>query len=53
MAKTKMIVKDNQILVDVEMVFKEIETAGGDWKKVRDEFLNYLKQLKVESEDND
>ena len=49
MAKTKMVVKEDQILVDVEMVFKEIEEAGGDWKKVREEFLSYLKQLKVES----
>lgn len=49
MAKTKMIVKDNQILVDVEMIFKEIEAAGGDWKKVREEFMNYLKELKVET----
>lgn len=48
MSKTKMIVKEDQILVDVEMVFKEIEDAGGDWKKVREEFQTYLKQLKVE-----
>ena len=53
MSKTKMIVKDNQILVDVEVVFKEIEAAGGDWKKVRDEFMSYLKDLKVESGDED
>ena len=44
-----MVVKDDQILVDVEMIFKEIEAAGGDWKKVRDEFLNYLKALKVDT----
>ena len=49
MAKTKMIVKEDQILVDVEMIFREIEEAGGDWKKVREEFMNYLKELKVES----
>ncbi len=49
MSKTKMVVKDDQILVDVEMIFKEIEAAGGDWKKVRDEFLNYLKALKVDT----
>ncbi|KKT36243.1 MAG: hypothetical protein UW35_C0027G0004 [Candidatus Collierbacteria bacterium GW2011_GWF2_44_15] len=46
-----MIVKEDQILVDVEMVFKEIEEAGGDWKKVRSEFEAYLKQLKVEGSD--
>ena len=46
MAKTKMIVKEDQILVDVEMIFKEIESSGGDWKKVWEEFKAYLKQVK-------
>ena len=48
MAKTKMIVNDDQILVDVEMVFKEIEANGGDWKKVWEEFKTYLKDVKGE-----
>lgn len=48
MPKTKMIVKEDQILVDVEMIFKEIEAAGGDWKKVRQEFEVYLKDVKGE-----
>ncbi|KKW00273.1 MAG: hypothetical protein UY34_C0032G0001 [Parcubacteria group bacterium GW2011_GWA2_48_9] len=30
------------------LLFKEIEEAGGDWKKVKEEFMTYLKQLKVE-----
>lgn len=45
MAKTKMIVKEDQILVDVEMVFKEIEEAKGDWKKVWKEFQAYLAEV--------
>ncbi len=36
--KTRMIVKDDQILVDVELIFKQIEEAGGEWKKVRDAY---------------
>ena len=48
MAKTKMIVKEDQILVDVETIFKEIEAAGGDWKKVWEEFKSYLKDVKGE-----
>lgn len=48
MPKTKMIVKEDQILVDVEMIFKEIEAAGGDWKKVWEEFKAYLKDVKGE-----
>ena len=34
MAKTKMIVKDDQILVDLEWIFEEIRSANGDWKAV-------------------
>lgn len=50
MAKTKMIVNEDQILVDVEMIFKEIEAADGDWKKVWEEFKAYLKDVKSEKE---
>jgi hypothetical protein len=46
MSKTKMIVKEDQILVDVEMIFKEIETAKGDWKKVWEEFKAYLAEMR-------
>ncbi len=45
MAKTKLIVKEDQILVDVELIFKEIEEAKGDWEKVRKEFLAYLAEI--------
>jgi len=45
MAKTKLIVKEDQILVDVELIFKEIEEAKGDWKKVREEFRAYLAEI--------
>lgn len=46
MAKTKMVIKEDQILVDVEVIFKEIEEAKGDWKKVRDEFRKILEQMR-------
>lgn len=45
MAKTKMIVNEDQILVDVEVVFQEIEEAGGDWEKVREQFRKLLEEL--------
>lgn len=45
MSKTKMIVKEDQILVDVEFLFKEIEAAKGDWKKVWQEFQAYLQEV--------
>ncbi len=34
MSKTKIVVKEDQILVDVEWIFAEIREAGGDWQKV-------------------
>ncbi len=34
MSKTKIVVKDDQILVDVEWLFNEIRDAKGDWKKI-------------------
>lgn len=32
--KTKLVVKDNQVLIDSELVFQEIRKAKGNWKKV-------------------
>ena len=46
MSKTKMIIKEDQILVDFEAIFKEIEEAKGDWKKVREEFRQLLEQMR-------
>jgi len=42
MSKTKLIVKNNQVLVDADVLFEQIEEAGGDWKKVRESY-NQLK----------
>ncbi len=36
--KTRMIVKDDQVMVDVDLIFSQIEEANGDWKKVRDSY---------------
>ncbi len=36
--KTRMIVKDDQVMVDVDLIFSQIEEANGDWKKVRDAY---------------
>ena len=42
MAKTKMIVKDDQILVDLEWIFEEIRGANGDWKAVETQLKSLL-----------
>lgn len=33
-----MIVNDNQVLVDVDLIFEQIEEASGDWKKVKEAY---------------
>lgn len=42
MSKTKMIVKDDQILVDLAWIFEEIRGAGGDWKAVEEQLKGLL-----------
>jgi len=42
MSKTKMIVKDDQILVDLTWIFEEIRAAKGDWKAVESQLLQLL-----------
>lgn len=37
MAKTKLLIKEDQVLVDAELIFDEIRKANGDWKKVEEE----------------
>lgn len=44
MAKTKLIVKEDQVLVDVAELYLEIKKNGGDWEKVLKEILTYLDQ---------
>jgi len=48
MAKTKMIVKDDQILVDLEWIFEEIRGANGDWKAVEEQLTALLQSVKEE-----
>lgn len=47
MSKTKMIVKDDQILVDLEWIFEEIRSANGKWELVEEQ----LSQLIEEAEE--
>ncbi len=46
MAKTKLIIKDDQILVDAEVIFAEIKKAKGDWKKVEQEVMAMLEAFR-------
>lgn len=42
MAKTKLVIKDDQVLVDAQLIFEEIKKAKGDWKKVEAEIQAML-----------
>jgi hypothetical protein len=51
MSKTKLIVKNNQILIDADVLFDQIEEAGGDWKKVRASYDQLKSSLQTEEEE--
>ena len=45
MAKQRMIVTDDQILIDMDLLFNAIREADGDWEKVEDEMYSYLEAI--------
>ncbi|MDH5533608.1 MAG: hypothetical protein OEX81_04235 [Candidatus Pacebacteria bacterium] len=42
MAKQRMIVTDDQLLIDMELLFNSIREANGDWEKVEQDMQAYL-----------
>ncbi|HOI04994.1 hypothetical protein KBB59_00510 [Candidatus Woesebacteria bacterium] len=42
MAKQRMIVTDDQLLIDMELLFNAIREANGDWEQVEKEMNQYL-----------
>jgi hypothetical protein len=42
MAKQRMIVTDDQLLIDMDLLFNAIREAKGDWQKVEQEMQQYL-----------
>lgn len=51
MGKTKLIVKDNQVLVDADVLFEQIEEAGGNWKQVRESYDQLKASLQTDSDE--
>ncbi len=47
MAKQRMIVTDDQLLVDMELVFNAIREANGDWEQVEKEMTAYLSSVQA------
>jgi hypothetical protein len=45
MAKQRMIVTDDQLLIDMDLLFNSIRDADGDWEKVEQDMNNYLSAI--------
>lgn len=41
-SKQRMVVYDDQLMVDMELIFNAIREADGDWKQVEEEMQAYL-----------
>jgi len=50
MSKTKLIVKNNQVLIDADILFDQIEEAQGDWKKVKASYEALKASLQTDEE---
>ncbi|GIK84414.1 MAG: hypothetical protein BroJett025_10360 [Patescibacteria group bacterium] len=54
MAKQRMIVTDDQLLIDMDLLFNAIREANGDWEKVEQDMNNYLEAIQnMVSEDDE
>lgn len=55
MAKQRMIVTDDQLLIDMDLLFNAIREAKGDWEKVEQDMHMYLESVKgmVTQEDDE
>lgn len=55
MAKQRMIVTDDQLLIDMDLLFNAIREAEGDWEKVEQDMNNYLEAIQsmVDEDDDD
>ncbi len=46
MSKQRMIVTDDQLLIDMELLFNAIREAGGNWEEVEKEMYAYLNAVR-------
>ena len=47
MAKQRMIVTDDQLLIDMDLLFNAIREADGDWEKVEHDMKAYLQTIQA------
>ena len=53
MPKQRMIVTDDQLLIDMDLLFNAIREADGDWEQVEEEMQNYLQSIQNMVTDDD
>lgn len=55
MAKQYMVVNEDQILVDMELIFSAIRDADGDWEQVEQDLLDVMNTVQgmVDSSEED
>jgi len=51
MSKQRMIVTDDQMLIDMDLLFNAIREANGDWKKVEADMKAYLQAIQAMSDE--
>lgn len=47
MSKQRMIVTDDQLLIDMDLLFNAIREADGDWEKVEQDMKSYLNSIQA------
>lgn len=52
MAKQRMIVTDDQLLIDMDLLFNAIREADGDWEKVEQDMHAYLSAVQSMVQDD-
>lgn len=50
MTKQRMIVTDDQLLIDMDLLFNAIREANGDWEKVESDMNDYLASIQAMSD---
>lgn len=51
MSKQRMIVTDDQMLIDMDLLFNAIREADGDWEKVEEDMHQYLAAVQAMTDD--
>lgn len=52
MGKKRLEVWDDQIMIDMDLIFQAIRDANGDWKSVEKEIRNFMENMQgMDNED--